>query len=197
MTLRRDFDWQGWLLPGSGLAVAALLAVLAFVPRGSTPPSPSAITSTLADEHEVITDEGVVSFRFDGQNIVVTLAEPASTVVELARVPVSSVAAASPGESPSPSGTLLVAIVCGGTEGTNARRYVVGHLDATDAQYSGPSAVGRIASDGLLLFAIQPGVPSGAVSIKSEGGSAGLGPDEFSQVLEDGTAQPSGCFVGR
>ena len=189
--------WSGWLVPGAALLVAMALLIFTVMPRDAPTPSPSAPrpSPTPADEHEVVTDQGVVSFRFEGNEIVVRLATGGSTT-ELGRATLPFISSAPPSGTPAPAGTALFVMVCGPADGPGARRYVFGHLDAgLDARYAGPEAVGHGASDGLFLFALLPGATAGPGTVKAGRGEAGFPADVFPSVATDGQKQPSGCFV--
>jgi hypothetical protein len=151
--------WSGWLLPGALLAIAAVVLVATLASQVSPVVEPSLEPSpTPGDEHEVATDEGVVSFRYDGASIVVRLAKDGTTA-ELVRVDLPFMASAPPGGTETPTGTALFAMVCDRAAGPNARRYVFGRFDdASEVEYSGPDAIGKGASDGLFLF----GAPAGS-----------------------------------
>ncbi len=197
---RKDgFDWRGWLLPGAALLVAGGLLVFTLVPRGEPAPGPSSAPGgSPGNEHEVATDEGVVSFGVEDDAIVVRLRTAAGTV-ELGRADLPFMSSAPPNGTRAPAGTAAFAMVCGAVGTPEERRYVFGRMDTAGAvDYSGPEAVGHAASDGLFLYALVPGAASGPVEVKSsEGPSAGFGGSAFDDAASDGTKQPSGCFVGR
>lgn len=190
--------WSGWLLPGAILLIAAVLLIYTLMPRAEPTPSPSIATPAASpgDEHEVVTDEGVVSFRFDGKAIIVRLQTDAGTT-ELTHTDLPFIATAPPSGTPAPTGTSIYAMVCGPVGTPEARRYVFGFLDeATKVEYSGPQAVGHTASDGLFLYALVPGVPSGAIMVQVKNGPGGGYPgDVFDQAASEGKKQPSGCYV--
>jgi hypothetical protein len=196
---RNRTEWSGWLIPGAALAFAVALLVFTLLPRGdpvaSPSPRPSLPTPLPSDEHEVVTDEGVVSFRLEGNQIVVRLNSD-GTASELGRAMLPFFEQAS-GETPAPTGTSAFVMVCPPAGSPVGRRYVFGHLDAgADISYSGPEAVGHGASDGLFLFALLPDEPSGPVTVTArQGEEAGFGPAAFEDAGSDGQPQPSGCFV--
>jgi hypothetical protein len=145
---QQGFDWSGWALPGAALLIAAALLIFTLMPPSEPMPSPSSVlpSPSLGDEHEVVTDEGVVSFRFEGDEIVVRLATEGTTT-ELGRTDAPSIATAPPGGTHVPIGAAMFVMVCGAAEPPAARRYVFGHLDSGgDAVYEGPEAVGHGAS---------------------------------------------------
>lgn len=192
------FDWGGWLLPGAALLVAAAALVFTLMPRDEQSPAASSPPSASArDEHEVVTDEGTVSFRLEDDAMVVRLATGTGTT-ELGRARLPFMTTPPPGGTRAPTGTAMFVMVCGPAGTPAARRYVLGHLDQGEAaEYSGPEAVGHGASDGLFLFALLPGAASGPVEVRaSDGSSAGFGGDAFGDAATEGTPQPSGCFVG-
>jgi hypothetical protein len=188
----------GWLLPGALLALAAVLLVVTLALQGGPAASPSAEPSpTPGDEHEIATDNGIVSFRYDGASIVIRLATD-STTIELGRVDLLFMASAPPGGTPMPAGTSLFAMVCNPAAGPGASRYVFGRFDdALDLEYTGPDAVGRGASDGLFLFALLPGPIDHEDRIELEGrdGSGGFPASIFERAPDIGRLQPSGCYV--
>ena len=190
--------WSGWIIPGAVLLLAAILLAFTLVPRGDPTPSPSSLVPSASpgDEHEVVTDEGVVSFRFEDGALVVRLKTDAGTT-ELGRSKLPFIGSAPPSGTPAPTGTAMFLMVCGPAGTPQARRYVFGHLDSGgDADYAGPEAVGHGASDGLFLFALVPDAPSGPVTVTAaDGSSAGFGGDGFDRAASDGQKQPSGCYV--
>ncbi|MGH2406462.1 MAG: hypothetical protein ACRDF7_00095 [Candidatus Limnocylindrales bacterium] len=178
-------DRRGWLIWGA-LAFAVGLLVFTFMPRNGPTPTPSRVVPSPSpgDEHEVLTDEGVVSFRLEGAEIVVRLAADGTTT-ELGRTMLPT------------GGTAMFVMVCGSRPAPEARRYVFGHMDSL-GDYIGPEAVGHEASDGLFLFALLPDAASGPVKLTaSDGTGAGFGGDSFDRATKDGQLQPSGCFVSR
>lgn len=193
----RGSERGGWLAPGAALLVAGGLLAFTLLQRGDPAPTPSppAPSPSPADEHEVSTDEGIVSFRLEGDAIVVRLQTDAGTT-EMGRATLPFIASAPPDGTPSPTGTAMFRMVCGSSNPQEARRYVFGHLSAGDATYDGPEAVGRQASDGLFLFALLPGAPSGPIKVTArDRSSAGFGSGAFDRVIDEGVRQPSGCFV--
>ncbi len=199
MTERRSggLDWGGWLIPAAALLVVAGLLVFTLMPRNGPAPSPSAAPSASpGDEHEVVTDEGVVSFRLENDAIVVRRKTETGTT-ELGRAHLPFMATAPPEGTRAPTGSAMFVMVCGPVGTPDARRYVFGHLDTgATAKYTGPEAVGHGASDGLFLFALVPGAASGPVMVAAKDGSgAGFGATAFDDAPSDGTKQPSGCFV--
>jgi hypothetical protein len=188
----------GWLLPGALLALAAALLVGTLAVQGGPAASPSAKPSaTPGDEHEVATDEGIVSFRYDGASIVIRLTTD-GTSVELGRVDLLFMASAPPGGTPTPSGTSLFAMVCDPAAGSEATRYVFGRFDdALDLEYTGPDAVGRGTSDGLFLFALLSGPvdPEDRIELEGRDGSGGFPASIFERARDIGRLQPSGCYV--
>lgn len=188
----------GWLIPGAVLLIVGVLLVFTLLPRNDPTPSPSPATPSVspADEHEVVTDEGIVSFRFDGAAIVIGLQTDAGTT-ELGRTDLPFIATAAPSGTPAPTGTAMFVMVCGPVGTPDARRYVFGHLDtATGVEYSGPQAVGHVASDGLFLYALVPGVASGPVGVQVKNGpGAGAPSDTFDLAASEGRRQSSGCFL--
>jgi hypothetical protein len=190
-------DWGGWLIPAAALLVAAGLLVFTLMPRNEPAPRPSPVPSASpGDEHEVVTDEGVVSFQLENDAIVVRLKAETGTT-ELGRAHLPFMATAPPGGTRAPTGTAMFVMACGPVGTPDARRYVFGHLDTGGtAKYTGPEAVGHGASDGLFLFALVPGAASGPVSVMAGTRSrAGFGATAFDDAPNDGTKQPSGCFV--
>lgn len=194
------FDRLGWLLPGAALLLVGGLLVLTLVPRTESPspslvPSASVPSASAGDEHEVVTDSGVVSFRIEDDAIVVRLRTDAGTT-ELGRADLPFSSSAPPNETRSPSGTSAFLLVCGAV-GPEARRYFFGHLDvAGTVNYSGPDAVGHAASDGLFLYALVPGAAAGPAEIKAnQRPIVGFGRGAFDDASVDGAKQPSGCFV--
>ena len=193
----RGFDLRGWVVPGGALILAALLAVFALWPRTPPAPAPTAVPTespSPADDHLVTTDEGAVSFRLESGAIVIRL-ETSSATTELGRAALPFFGSAAPSGTPAPTGAAMFAMVCGTAADPQAGRYVFGYLDGAGAKYAGPKALGQVASDGLFLFAIVPGSPAAAITLKSKRGGGGFPPDVFAQAPKDGTAQPSGCFV--
>jgi hypothetical protein len=190
-----DSTWRGWLILGAGVLLVAVLAAFIFLPEGNPAPTAAVLPSpTLADEHAVPTDEGVVSFRLEGDALVVRL-ETASGTSELGRATLPYMTAASPSGTPGPTGSAMFVLVCGAPDSPGARRYVFGHIDSSHGEYVGPEAVGHVATDGLFLFAILPDAAAGPISIKSKSGGGGFPADIFSTIAEGGTVQPSGCVV--
>jgi hypothetical protein len=192
--------WSGWLVPGAALLFAVALLVFTLGPRGepaaSPSPRPTVATPVPADEHEVMTDEGIVSFDLAGDEIVISLTTRGTTT-ELGRATLPFIATAPPGGTPVPTGTSAFVMVCRPVGTPTVRRYVFGHFDAgASVSYSGPEAVGHGASDGLFLFALLPDAPSGPVTVTARNGvMAGFGPGAFDDATGDGQRQPSGCFV--
>ncbi len=194
----REVDWGAWLLPGVGLVVAAAAVLFTLWPRteqGAAVASPTA-SAGVEDEHQVTTDEGVVSFTLENASIVVRVATPAATT-ELGRATLPFWASAPPDGTPIPTGSALFIMVCGQPDAPDVRRYVFGHLDTAETvQYAGPDAVGHGTSDDLFLFALQPGVEPGPIRIRtSDGAGVGVPADAFDSATSDGARQPSGCFV--
>jgi hypothetical protein len=189
---------SGWLLPGFLLAVAAVLLVGTLVIQGSLLAGPSPTpTATQRDEHEIITDEGVVSIRYDGETIVVRLMRQ-STTIELGRTEGTFFLSAPPGGTPVPTGTSVFVMLCRAADEPSTRRYVFGRFDDTlDLEYTGPDAIGTWASDGLYLFALVPGAiePGDRIEIYAEGGSVGVPASSFDEAPDIGRPQASGCYV--
>jgi hypothetical protein len=188
----KESTWRGWLVIGPSLVIAAALLIITLAPHDAPSPTPpgGSSTPTAADQHEVATDEGVVSFRFEDGAIVIRLARNGSTS-ELGRTPLASL-----------SGTALFAMVCGPADGPTSRRYFFGHVDsAHEAEYAGPEAVGHVASDGLFLFALLPAPAGSEVPVEIQSGQngpgGGFGPLIFARAIGEGQRQPSGCFVVR
>lgn len=193
--------WRGWLVPGVALLLAAGLLIVVTWPRSGPTPStaPSPATTQPSDDHAVATDQGIVSFRFEGDAIVVRLTG-AERTTELGRATVTAVATAAPGGTASPMGTAVFAMLCGPADGPDSRRYVFGHTDAgSSVAYSGPQAVGQGAADGLFLFALLPGPVDSTATIEVRAGPRGPGggfqASVFSQAASEGQGQPSGCYV--
>jgi hypothetical protein len=195
---QHGFDWGGWAIPGAALLIAAALLIFTLMPPdGSGPGSSSGAPSPrFAEEHEVVTDEGIVSFRFEGDEIVVRLVTDGATT-ELGRTKAPFIATAPPGGTRTPTGTSMFIMVCGPAEPPAARRYVFGHLDSGgEAAYEGPEAVGHGTSDGLFLFALLPDAPSDDMTVTgSDRSSLSYPGDIFGRAASVGVEQPSGCFV--
>jgi hypothetical protein len=188
-------------VPGAALVGAAILLIVAVLPHAAPSPSPSAAvaTPTPTADHEVTTDEGVVSFRFEDGAIVIRLAE-SGTTRELGRATLPFLASAPPGGTVSPTGSAGFVMVCGPVDGPDSRRYVFGRLDpGSDISYTGPDAVGHGASDGLFLYALRPGSIDPAAQIEVRrgdlGGSVGFSAGNFARAIAEGERQPSGCYV--
>jgi hypothetical protein len=99
------------------------------------------------------------------------------------------------------TGTAMFVMVCGPADGPGSRRYFFGHVDVTRAtEYSGPQALGRIAFDGLFLFALLPPSNGAQGPVQLLVGDEVIGSfraDIFARGVSDGERQPSGCFVLR
>lgn len=77
-------------------------------------------------------------------------------------------------------------------------RFVFGWVSTRGATYSGPTATGHIASDGSILYVIDPGVASAPVAIGLPNATrplVGLNASIFDDAKTSGTKQPSGCMV--
>lgn len=198
-------DWRGWVVPGAALLVAAVLLVLTAWPKSSEQPAGAANPSqgpsaSPEDDHAVATDDGMVTFRFEDGAIVVRL-ESNGAVSELGRGPVLVEPAASTGSGASatvvPTGAAVFAMVCGEVQTPNWRRYVFGRVQGGDgARYSGPTAVGRVGSDGLFLFALsRDAKPAHIDVVAGDESRVGLPADVFERAAADGDRQASGCAI--
>ena len=199
MVRRRSASYDvrlGWLVAAIGVAVVCLAAYVVVADGGGSPnPTASPIPSvSQADEHQVVTDGGTVSFARDGDDLVVGL-DTGSGSVELGRVRLPNLEVLASGETPAPAGTAVFVLSCAPPATAGIQRYVFGHFDVSDGRYQGPSAIGHIASDGLFLFALNTDAPTGPITIDTARGSTGLPPDIFESARTDGVRQPSGCFL--
>lgn len=196
MSTSRSADRRGWLVPAGALAIAAVLGVytLATTPVGpASSPQPSRVGPT--DEHAVTTAAGLVRFSVVGPDLVISRSVGATTT-ELARVQVTA-PASTLGAAQALTGSEIFAMVCPSDAG--AQRFVFGHVDPEGpVTYSGPEAVGQVASDGLFLYAIAVGAPPASVSL-TEGSDrsplVGFNATIFDKVQTSGTGQPSGCAI--
>ena len=201
---RDGFDWSGWAIPGAAMLVALGLFIVAIAPWTWLTPGPTATPTPsgaqpgegTGDEHEVVTDEGIVSFRLEGDEIVIRLTVDGATT-ELGRTTLSFFATGAPGGTPTLTGASMFVLTCEGANGSDARRYVYGHLGAGgDPGYEGPAATGHGASDGMFLFALLPGATPGPVTVTGpDRSSVGYGADVFARASSIGREQPSGCYV--
>ncbi len=180
----------GWIVSGAVVAVVAAVVLVTQLPHGDAAgASPSAAPPLKLNEHQVATDQGIVSFDIEGDVFVIRLTAAGGTT-ELGRT------------STVTSGAAGFAMVCGPADGPGAHRYVFGFLDEGRAiQYTGPSAVGQGTSDGAFLFALEPGSlgTQGSIMVGpakgARGGSVGFPVDAFAAAIASGTRQPSGCYI--
>ncbi len=201
---RLHFSAAYVLLLAALLAAAVALVVLpqhdAPAPTGLATLTPS---PTPSDEHAFTTDEGVLSFHFEADAIVIRRTVDGQTTI-LATATVSTAPAPS-GGGVIPTGTAAFAMVCPSAGGGEPHRYIFGTTDFGAAlTYTGPDAIGRAVSDGPFLFALKPGaIPPGTeiqlrtVASGTQVGDvvAGFSGAVFDRASTDGTLQPSGCWV--
>jgi hypothetical protein len=177
-----------WIVSGAfvGLVVVAALLVsqlphgasVAAIPGRSPMESPGAL--------EVITDQGVVDFGVENGSFAISLTTGGVTT-ELGRAGSTSEVGAD------------FAMVCGPSIGPQSRRYFFGRIDpGSQAQYVGPDAVGSVASNGLFLFALEPGaLGSQEVGLLVQGNPIlELRAAAFLDAAASGERQASGCYIG-
>jgi hypothetical protein len=194
---------QGWLVPGALLIVAGVLAFVSFRPADKPPiASPHPSPTEAVDDHSIQVGDATLSFMLVEGAIVITRTS-GGTTMELVRQRVST--ERGPGGIDVVSGALGLAMACGVPGTTNYGRYIFGHIDFFKSALSSalptfgaPAGVGRIAADGLFLFAIDPTVPDakGTVRVMFEGQPLiGMGGGVFAAMATYGTKEPSGCLV--
>ena len=188
---------RGWILSGAIVVIVAGVLLVSQLPHGSAAgagPSPS--PTTALTDHEVATDQGIVSFQQGNGSIVVRLTA-AGTTTELGRT------------SGLIGGGAGYAMVCGPADGPDSHRYFFGHTDTpTGIEYSGPPAVGQVAPDGTFLFALLPGTigttfdlklaaakGAGGGGVGSIGFNGGFDGGVFADTIASGQRQASGCYV--
>ncbi len=170
-----------------------LPGLLAEPPAPTLAPTPS--TGPTTDPHTVVTPAGIVTFGLEGADIVIKRTPTGGTTTELGRVPV-------PGAVPEPSGTFTgsagFAMVCPAADLTLSEGFFFGYVDpAGGIEYSGPSALGQGAPDGLFLFVVSAAGldPNTPLRAKSSGGELGMSINTFVSAVREGQKQPSGCYV--
>ena len=177
-----------WIVAG---IVVLMAAAVLFVSqqRGSTAAEPSPSPTLALTDHQVATDQGIVSFAIEGGEFVVRLTN-ASGTTELGRDAITT------------GGVSAGVMVCGPADGPTSHRYFFGYTNGDRAiQYSGPPAIGQGASDGAFLFAILPGTIGTQLEPKVDAGKEpGMGAtsfngDIFVQAIASGQRQASGCYV--
>lgn len=180
----------GWILSGAVVAIVAAVLLVTQLPRGgSAGGGPSASPGPSLGEHEVATDQGIVSFDIENGVFVIRLTASGVTT-ELGRT------------STPVQGSSGFAMVCGPADGPDSHRFVFGFLDAGRAiEYTGPSAVGQGTADGAFLFALLPG-PVGTQQFLTVappkfagGGSVGFPGNAFATAIASGVRQSSGCYI--
>ena len=202
-------NWTGWLLPGAVLLVAAGLLVVTVGPKPTpTATSGAGPSASPANDHEVVTDSGTITFAAEGSEMVIRESSGGGTQL-LARVAIP-VSIPSPGESPVAAGAAGFAMVCGQTGTPNFRRFIFGYLTPFEGvqrtrepdqtrKFVGAPAIGQVASDGLFLFVVLPGpvAPSTLLEVKSDavGAAIGFRASAFDSIRTQGVRQPSGCYT--
>lgn len=192
-------NWTGWLIPGAALAFALGLLLITLAPRAPKASSGTGVAATPADEHAVTTPAGTVRFGIEGAQFVVRLTAAGGTT-ELGRLDLPPVALDS-----NSSWAGIFTLVCPQPGGSIVNGYFFGHisifksaLSTAEPVFDAPPGAGRIASDGLYLYALSPGpVESGApFAIRFEGdGVVGDSTAAFDDALRSGIRQPSGCYA--
>jgi hypothetical protein len=180
----------GWILSGAAVAIVVAVLLVTQLPHGGPAGTgPSASSPPSLGEHQVATDQGIVSFDIENDVFVIRLTA-AGVTTELGRT--STVVQGASG----------FAMVCGPADGPDSHRYVFGFLEEGRAiQYTGPSAVGQGTADGAFLFAIQPGSIGTQELIKvgppkdAGGGSVGFPGNAFATAISSGVRQASGCYI--
>jgi hypothetical protein len=181
------------------LGALVILVLPGFLAGPPTPPiptrAPTASPGATTDPHSVVTPSGVVSIGLEGNDIVIKRTPTGGAPTELGRIPV-------PGGAPAPSdpfsGSAGFAMVCPAADASLTDGFFFGFVNSAGGiEYSGPSALGQGAPDGLFLFVLSTvGLdPNTPLRAKSSGGELGISINTFGFASSGGQKQASGCFV--
>jgi hypothetical protein len=185
---KSESTWTGWIVPGVGLLIAAVLLVWTLAPHDA--PSPSHSANPTTGDGRITTADGQVYVRAsaDGAHLELVLDKADGSSVVLAAIP----------EAMHVGLGSTHTVDCPPSTGFAQRYYGLGQHqgDSGTIEITGLSGMAAEIVDGLWLIAVTSDpVPSGSwmVSINGQEFAGGLG-STFLDLPTSGERSQAGCF---